>query len=41
VGVRLAIGVARGRLIRQLLTESAVLALLGGAAGLALAYWCN
>jgi predicted permease len=41
VGIRLAVGVARGRLIRQLLTESAVIALLGGAAGLALAYWCN
>jgi predicted permease len=41
VGIRLAVGVARGRLIRQLLTESAVIALLGGAAGLGLAYWCN
>lgn len=41
VGIRLAVGIARRRLIRQLLTESAVLSLLGGAAGLAFAYWCN
>jgi predicted permease len=37
IGIRLAIGAARGRLIRQLLTESAVLAACGAAAGLAVA----
>jgi macrolide transport system ATP-binding/permease protein len=36
IGIRLAIGASRGRLVRQLLTESLVLALLGAGAGIAL-----
>jgi putative ABC transport system permease protein len=37
--MRLALGVTRGRLARQLLTESLVLALIGGAVGLVIAQW--
>jgi macrolide transport system ATP-binding/permease protein len=39
IAIRLSVGATRGRLIRQLMTESLMVALLGGAIGTAASFW--
>ncbi|MEY2507105.1 MAG: putative transport system permease protein [Verrucomicrobiota bacterium] len=41
IAIRIAIGASRWRILRQLLSEGLLLAVAGGAVGLAVSVWCN
>src|SRR6476660_1754983 len=41
IAIRIAIGASRWRIVRQLLCEGLLLAVVGGAFGLAVSVWCN
>jgi predicted permease len=40
IAVRLSVGATRGRLVRQLMTESLLIAMMGGVLGCVASYWC-
>jgi putative ABC transport system permease protein len=41
IGIRLALGASRGRLVQQLVTESIVMSVIGAVAGVLLAWWAT